>query len=165
MSTTSNRTNRRHEDRGAILPLTALVLTTLIGFAALVIDIGFGAQNTRDLQRVADLVAVDVSRLLNGQTVNEVQIAADNQAVTSAANNGFTITRVGTGTFRSGDRELLVTLGYYGDIPDTINVVEPPTSFTPASGTQQPNGVRVIARDTQQYYFGRITGRSLPCPR
>jgi uncharacterized membrane protein len=152
-------TRRRSRERGAILPLTAMVLVSLMVVAALVIDVGFGAKQTRELQLVADLVAVDVSRLFNGRTVAELQTAAETQAVESAARNGFAVTRTAANTFSSGDREMVMTIGLHGDDPYTL-ATEPADSFRAATATEQPNAVRIVVRNTQSYFFGGFTGRS-----
>jgi len=155
------RTRHHRSDRGAVLPLAAISLVTLIGIAALAIDIGLGASRTRDLQLVADLVAVDVARLLDGRTASELDASGDvdAQAEATAEENGFEIDRTGTRTFAAGERELSLVLGFWGDDPSTPLVVEP-DFFRPvtAPATDRPDAVQVLVGDEIQYQLATVMG-------
>jgi uncharacterized membrane protein len=58
----------RHDEHGAILPLTVFLLATTLTLASLVIDIGGDRIVRRDMQAVADVVALDLARGLDGRT-------------------------------------------------------------------------------------------------
>jgi len=55
-----------------VLVLVAIVLSTLIGFTSLAIDIGYQRVVRRDMQAVADVVALDLSRRLDGRTAQTI---------------------------------------------------------------------------------------------
>lgn len=65
----------RHRERGAVLPLVGIVLTTLILFASFALDLGYQRVMRRDLQALADVMALDLARQLDGRT--ESVILAD----------------------------------------------------------------------------------------
>lgn len=54
----------QREERGAIAPLVAILLAALIPLTALVVDIGQLRVARQDMQSLADVVALDMSRLL-----------------------------------------------------------------------------------------------------
>ena len=55
---------RRHDERGAILPLTALIMVIVVGFTAFATDLGVQRVAARDMQAVADVAALDAARKL-----------------------------------------------------------------------------------------------------
>ena len=57
---------RRHDERGAILPVTVVLIGAFLLIASLVVDIGGDRIVRRDMQAVADLVALDMARRLDG---------------------------------------------------------------------------------------------------
>lgn len=62
----------RGDERGAVLPLTAVGLVAALAATSLTIDIGRIANRRRDLQAVADLVAIDASRVLAGRPLGAI---------------------------------------------------------------------------------------------
>lgn len=124
-------------DRGAVLPIVALSLVFLMTMTAFTIDLGREMLSNRDLQKVSDLTALDLSRRLDGRTVN--QINADTtftqQMFTSATRNGFPI---------QGARSLSYQLG---------SVDRTTREFHQLHGTSIPNAVRVLAGDNVQFFF------------
>lgn len=58
----------RRDDRGAILPLVAITVTLLIVIAAFAVDLGRQRVARRDMQAVADVIALDMVRQLDGRT-------------------------------------------------------------------------------------------------
>jgi uncharacterized membrane protein len=128
---------RRDEERGAVLVLVAVSMVVLIGSTALAVDIGQLTNTNRDLQAVADSVAMDASRAINGTSVGT--LLAPTGAVTvaaqeSAARNDFPYA------------QLEVQLGTKDLVANT-----PFVQLTNAAAI--PNAVRVIARDTLDYAF------------
>lgn len=60
---------RARDERGAVAVFTALLTTTVLtGFASFAIDIGYQRMAARDMQAVADLVAMDMARELDGSS-------------------------------------------------------------------------------------------------
>lgn len=146
---TTRRAPGRTDERGAVLVLTAMAMVVLVTFSALAIDIGLGAGRTRDLHQVADLIAVDVARLLDG---SNPPAGIDAQVATSSARNDFAVS--GTfPTYTSGNRRVELTLGCWVD-PDENNPNDL-LSFQPCS---RPDAVRVKAFDTVDYVLADVVG-------
>jgi uncharacterized membrane protein len=56
------------DEDGAVLPMLAILLVVLLMSAALAVDLGMQRVVARDMQALADVVALDMARLLDGQT-------------------------------------------------------------------------------------------------
>jgi uncharacterized membrane protein len=128
-------------DRGAVLPLVALVLTTLIAFASFAVDLGFERVARRDMQALADVVALDLSRYLDGRTVAQIQ-ADPVFAATLTASTGRNLDTAGesrTVTYRLG----------------SVNAAR---VFSPLTGTAVPTAVEVTANAVVDYFFRPGTG-------
>ena len=129
------RARRLTGDRGAVIPLVALSLVFLMAGTALSVDIGRLSHRRRDLQSVADAVALDAARRIDGRTTAELDPVVDDAAAASAARNEFLL---------DGDDQLDAVLGTWDISAGT---------FTPTSAGEVPNAVRVVARDTVAFYF------------
>lgn len=60
------RPRHSHDERGAILPATVVIIGVCLMIASLVIDVGGDRIVRRDMQALADVVALDVVRRLDG---------------------------------------------------------------------------------------------------
>jgi uncharacterized membrane protein len=134
---TAGRRFRGNED-GAVLPIVALSLVFLMTMTAFTIDLGRVMLSNRDLQKVSDLVALDLARRVDGvRTVTEINAdpTFQVQKVISAARNGFDVT---------GSRRIEHQLG----------VIDRRTrQFYELHGSSVPNAVRVVAGDSVDYFF------------
>lgn len=83
------RPERRPDERGAILVLSAVGVVLAMIAAALAVDIGFLAQEARTDQKVADLAALDAVRALPADPTGAARA--------SATRNGFDYTAPGHG--------------------------------------------------------------------
>lgn len=59
---------RRRSERGAVTLVVAITMVALMGAASLALDIGLARVGVRDMQAVADLVALDQAKLIDGRT-------------------------------------------------------------------------------------------------
>lgn len=127
----------RPGERGSVLFIVALSLSVLVTCTALTVDLGRVSGLRRDLQNVADAVALDLVRLVDGRTAAEVVGDPRWQATLDASleRNGFT---------PSGSRTVVVAVGSYDPVVE---------SFTPASGSSVPRAVRVVATDHLDHAF------------
>ncbi len=76
---------RERDERGAVAVFTALLISTvLLGATSFTIDIGFKRVARRDMQAVADLVAMDMARKLDGRTTAALVGTAWNAGVTTS---------------------------------------------------------------------------------
>ena len=64
---------RRRGDRGAVLPLVAICITLLMTMAAFGVDLGMQRVVRRDMQALADAVALDLARLVDGRTASQIR--------------------------------------------------------------------------------------------
>lgn len=58
---------RRRDERGAVAPLVAVMIILLVGIASFAVDIGYQRVAARDMQAIADIVAMDMARKLDGR--------------------------------------------------------------------------------------------------
>jgi uncharacterized membrane protein len=64
---------RPREERGAVLPIVGLLLVVLVPSSAMAVDLGMQRVVRRDMQTLADVVALDVVRLVDGRTASQIQ--------------------------------------------------------------------------------------------
>lgn len=123
-------------ETGAVIVLVALTLSVLVTATAFTVDLGRVSTERRDLQKVADVAALDLSRRLDGRTASEIVADPAWQAAIDASlrRNGFDDQR-GSET---------IALGYW----DADTEV-----FTPATSTQVPTAVRVELASSVDYAF------------
>jgi uncharacterized membrane protein len=125
----------RRGERGSVLVIVALSLTVIVICTALTIDLGRVSTARRDLQNVADAVALDLVRLVDGRTAAEV-VTDPRWASTLAASldrNAFV---------PGGDRAVEVAVGTYDTVAQEFAVV---------TGATIPRAVRVVAADRVDY--------------
>jgi len=143
------RDDTRQSERGATMMLVGVSMIALLAVTALAVDIGVAGARTRDLQQVADLVAVDVARLLDGRSEAVLQSAVDAQAMETAGDNDFPVAGA-NGTYASGDRQLTVELGCW------THVVGDNGTFD--TNCASPDAVRATAEDEVDYRFADVIG-------
>ena len=110
-------------ERGQILMTSAILATTLLGFAALVVDVGFMSAQRRQAQNAADASALAAARVLfQGGTLSSAQSAALEYAEANGYDNV---------TDNSVEIHIPPTSGNYQSEPNNVEVVieEQPTSF------------------------------------
>jgi uncharacterized membrane protein len=132
--------SRSQDEQGTVLVLLAITMTVLIGSTALAVDIGQMTNNNRTLQATADVIALDTARVLNGQTVAQLQSSATAAAQASALRNSFPWAK------------LTVDLG--SKTATTTFVRQDPT----ISPTAVPNAARVIASGSVKFAFNPGSG-------
>jgi uncharacterized membrane protein len=127
------------DDRGAVVPLVAVLLTVLISMTALTVDIGLQRVARTDMQSLADMVALDLSRELDGRPASAIAPALQAAADRSAARNADT---AGDGVTVAPE---LGTLGADG-------------TFSAVSGATVPDAVRVTATTSVAFHFTSGSG-------
>jgi uncharacterized membrane protein len=135
---------RRGGERGAVLPLVALVMVSLIAFTSMAIDLGYQRVARRDMQALADVVALDLARRLDGSTAGSLQSTMDAELALSLARN---TTRTIGGVAPTVTYEL-----------GTVSVSGAANVFTVVGNNVVPDAVRVTARTTVDYFFRPGTG-------
>jgi uncharacterized membrane protein len=122
-------------ERGAVLVIVALSLGFLITITAVTVDLGRLSLRRRDMQAVADVVALDMARLVNGRTTQEILTESDpswtDSLDQSAARNDFSSSK----------------LGYtFGDMNGSTFVEN-------NAAAHRPTAVQITATDDIAYFF------------
>lgn len=140
-------------DRGAVIPIVALVLPVLVLMTAFAVDLGRQRTLRRDLQAAADVIALDLSRIIPDD--HSEPTPADTLAALNASlvRNGMDPVAGHQDLDAHGVR---VEWGTWtppttGDQCPAPIVTAPPTCFT--AGTTPVNAVRVTLRDEIDYFF------------
>ena len=83
-------TRQGRSDRGAVIPLTALALSVIMISVAFAVDLGRQRTERRDMQAIADMVSMDLTRQIEGRTAGDVQTDPEFLAalMDSSARNG-----------------------------------------------------------------------------
>lgn len=128
----------RKDERGAVTLVVVVVLAIMMFGAAFVVDLGLQRVARSDMQAVADLVALDLARELDGRTVSELAPVMDAAIDKSLARNADSI---------GDDAELDYRLGRMqdGDFEEL--------------GSGAPSAVRVVARTEVAFAFAAVTGK------
>ncbi|HEU5035804.1 MAG TPA: pilus assembly protein TadG-related protein [Nocardioides sp.] len=127
------------EERGAVVPMVAVMLTVLIAVTALTVDIGLQRVARTDMQSVADVVALDLSRELDGRNAAAISPGLQAAADRAVARNPDTI----------GD-DVTVT-------PE-LGTLDDAGTFSAVSGTSVPDAVRVTAETSVAFHFTSGSG-------
>ncbi|TCJ22585.1 hypothetical protein [Nocardioides jejuensis] len=77
---------RERDERGAVAVFTALLISTvLVGATSFTLDLGYQRMARRDMQAVADVVAMDMARKLDGSTSSVLKANSAWQSALSAS--------------------------------------------------------------------------------
>jgi uncharacterized membrane protein len=127
-------------DRGATLPIVALLLPVLILMTAFAVDLGRLRSSRRTMQARADIVSLDLVRLADGRT--------EDQITGVDASGGTTPALYEAAIQQSADRN---------DVARSALTIEwgtwNGTAFVQTLGNAVPNAVEVTARETTSYFF------------
>lgn len=134
---------RRPRDERGVMALAIALITcfTLVPIAAYAVDIGMQRVARRDVQAVADLVALDLARQLDGRTYSQLQGNLQALADKSAARNSA----------GSVAPTVSAQLGRLDDNSWTTS--NPDAYFTPVNSDADgiPNAVKVTARTSVNF--------------
>jgi hypothetical protein len=147
--------SRGERERGAVIPLVALMLPMLIVITAIAVDLGRQRSDRRLAQAGADVVALDMMRVADGRTLQQIlSDPATSVALTeSAERNGF-VNAVG---FVVDTRQPHITNIAWGEAAgDVFEVLDP---LVPADLDTVPTAVRISTARTTDYFFQPGSGR------
>lgn len=137
------RRSRRRDERGAVAVLVGLMMVLVLAAAAFTVDLGQQRVGRADMQSLADVVAMDLARELNGRSYATLNPLMAGLAAQSEARNQSVI------GYSSHLPALTVTLG-------TWNAASTPHFTAVTSGV--PTAVKVDAQTNVGFAFGGITG-------
>ena len=136
--------HRNSSEKGAVTMMTALFLVVIVGIAAMAVDLGMLRVSKRDMQALSDLVALDMARMLDGETKAAPLLASqewrDAQAQ-SVARNGDTLGISPT---------VVVEVGTLGT-PDIASPTVRP--FIVSASEDVPTAVRVTSSSSVDFAF------------
>jgi uncharacterized membrane protein len=133
-------------DRGAAIPLIALLLPVLIIMTAFAVDLGRQRSVRRDMQAAADVISLDMARLADGRTLAQIEAgdatrpAAATALAESAARNDL------------DPSQLTLDWGTWDDATGYLSVNGDPAAV--------PEAARIIATETIDYFFQPGTGEA-----
>lgn len=140
-------------DRGATLPIVALLLPVLILMTSFAVDLGRQRASRRTMQARADILALDLVRLADGRTLADIEsgdLTHDSAAVAlsdSASRNAIPVAQIdplewGTWSEASG----FIATGVSTAIPNSVRVTTKETTdyfFRPGGGDVTRQAVAV----------------------
>lgn len=158
---------RRRDDEGAIVPIVATLLVVLIATTAFAVDLGRQRVARSDMQAMSDVVALDIARLLAGQTSAALLSDASFKAaiVSSVSRNATTVgakplvkveigqvvngsfVTSGAVTYQSGGATVgSITITSAEDIPSATRVTSGTSlafAFAPGTGAANRSAVAI----------------------
>lgn len=136
------RLRARRDERGAVTVLVTLLMTVLLGIAALVVDLGMHRVGRADMQSLADVASLDVARELDGRSAATLDALMPALLAAVLDRNKATF---------GSDSEPPTLSGEVG-------ILQADGSFQPVSGSAVPTAVRVTASTDVTYAFSGVTG-------
>jgi uncharacterized membrane protein len=152
---------RARGDRGLTLPILVLVMSTLIIMVATAVDLGRQRADRRLAQSGADAVALDMIRIVEGRTLDEVVSDPDTViALSESAERNDFGNAVGSVVDAHTPRVTNIEWGELGDDEDGSSFVP----LSPVAGVdtdldgtddldEVPTAVRITAERTTDYFF------------
>lgn len=144
---------RSRDEQGVVAIMVALVMVTVLtGFASFALDIGYKRMASRDMQAVADIVAMDMARELNGSaTATLVGSSWDAKVGTSLSHQGGALgdaltVKTCTASQVAAKKAVLATTGICA-FPGILNA---DGTFS-ASGAAPATHVKVLTRTSVDY--------------
>ena len=137
------------DERGASAVLiAALMAAVLLVSAAFAVDLGQQRVVRRDVQAVADMVALDMVRLLDGRKANEYSVSAFDEAKRLSLQRNRSALG---GALAPSD--VTWTFAKAGAAPGTWTTID-------SSAAETPTAIQVSARSAVGFAFGGFTGVS-----
>lgn len=127
------------DDRGAVLPVIALLLVVLLSAGAFAVDLGMQRVLARDVQATADVLALDLARRLDGRPRAQVEAAMEAARDATLARNAEHIGELEDVSFEAGRTNPDGTFRAIAadEVPDAVQVTvagRVPFAFTAAFG-------------------------------
>jgi len=149
------RLSRRDRDeRGATAIMVALLVTlVLLAVSAFAIDLGMQRAGARDMQAVADVVALDMGRLIDGRTRAEIE-AGDGDKPAAATQLGWSLANNDNDTI--GDSPTVTA--FWVEVAEDGTYPQAGGIPVQVAAGDTPNGVVVRAATDVAFAFAGVTG-------
>lgn len=152
------RTERDRDDRGGVAVLTAAVVMVLMISAAFAVDLGKQRVVRADMQALADTVALDAARLLDGRPAGRVRspLPSDGQPSLQAAVDAS----VARNTSSMGDvvRVVPTLVKLATDANGAVVPLREDGALVPVLDNEVPDAVLVEAEGQVDFGFARVIG-------
>jgi uncharacterized membrane protein len=135
-------------DRGATLPIVALLLPVLILMTSFAIDLGRQRSSRRTMQARADVVSLDMIRLADGRSEDQITGVDASGGTTPVLYQAY----IQQSADRNGVERSKLTIEW-----GTWNG----TAFVQTLGAAIPNAVEVTAQETTEYFFQPGSGNAI----
>lgn len=146
--------HRRRDERGATALLVAVVLATvLLVIAAFAVDLGMQRAGRRDMQALADIVALDMGRLIDGRTRSEIE-AGGGDKPSASAQLSWSVSNNDDHTV--GDEPEVTA--YWVELADDGSYAQAAGIPIQVAAGEAPTGVVVRALTDVSFAFGAFTG-------
>lgn len=153
----------KRDERGGVLVVMAAAITVLVIVAGFAVDLGMQRVARRDMQALADIVALDLARLLDGREADEVRDGDANFAslteTLAASVNRNKGSALGEDPACAPNpacvQPYLVKVNEAGVYPRQAD-----GKPVPVTGTAIPNAVVVIASTKVAFAFAGVVGAS-----
>lgn len=140
----------RRSDHGAVVTIVALLIPVLLVMTAMAVDLGRQRADRRDMQAIADVIALDMSRLADGRTFEQIRDGSGAQPPAAAA----LAASAARNDIDPGKLEVI-----WGSWTNGTWQPWDPSALIDPADPQVPNAVSVIARDATRYFFQPGEGR------
>lgn len=146
------RKESSRDEQGAVAPLVAVLVVLLVGLASFAVDLGYQRVAARDMQAIADIVALDMARDLRDRSTSELNGKDTWNAAVAAS------------LARNDDQAVGDPLEVVTCEPEVTSVAKghmcaTPGVYDPADGTFVSSGhlpathVRVMTHANVDYFF------------
>ena len=134
--------------------MVAIIMVVLVGISAIAVDLGMQRVARRDMQALADPVALDLARLVDGRTANAINAGSGGAVPLNAAKNA-SVARNSGSTLGSPPvvTAVLIWLDANGD-----PVLNPNGSVKQVTGSGIPDAVYVTAETSVDFAFATGSG-------
>ncbi len=140
---------RQRDEQGTVVVLMGIVALVLVTITAFAVDLGVQRAARRDMQALADAVALDLARLLDGREAQEIVVGSANRLGIEAAKNASEARNEGSAL---GDDPTvtwtLIDLDVKGDPVKDLS-----GNIVPVTGADVPDGVYVTATTAVDFGF------------
>ncbi len=136
------------DERGAVMVMSVLLMTVLLTFTAFAVDIGTQRVARADMQALADVIALDAARQLDGRTAGALTADLEAAKVTAVTRNGTTV---------GVEPKILVIPGKVGKEFITADNLD---GFVAVQPSDVPTAVRVIAETSVGFAFAPGRGNA-----
>lgn len=148
----------RRED-GAAAIMTAILMVVIVGMTSFAVDLGMQRVVRSDMQALADVVALDTARLIDGRNAGQIRSGTGgSMSLDEARKRSLQRNQDGLGTVEDGDvmaHLVFVDTGPLGQVEPRREVSG---ELTPVPDGEVPHGVWVSAAGEVQFAFRAGSG-------